>query len=163
MMIFFRLFQSITNKQAKGLTLIELVMVMLIVTILGLIALPMSMSMVGKARETEAKQMLSAIGRGQQAYFFEHATFADELDSLNIGLSGQYYDYEEPQLISSTAVKQGAIAVDARQDNTREYQLGVYYNFSSFALVLCQSLTEDEKAEAPDNFNTSCLQGTKIE
>ena len=162
-MIVLKLLKSVINKQSKGFTLIELVIVMLIVTTLGLIALPMSMSMVGKARETEAKQMLSAIGQGQQAYFFEHATFASELDSLNIGLSGHYYDYEEPQLINSNTVKQGAIAVDAIQDNTREYQLGIYYNLSSFYLVLCQSLRENERAVAPNSSNGSCLQGSKID
>ncbi|ACB52729.1 putative HofG-like general secretion pathway protein [Crocosphaera subtropica ATCC 51142] len=162
-MIFLKLFQSVTNKPAKGFTLIELMVVILIVSVLGVIALPMTISAVGKARETEAKQILSSIGQGQQAYFFEHATFATALDSLDVTFSGQYYNFEEPLLINSTAVKHGAIGLNAQQANTREYQLGIYYNLSSFSLVLCQSSTENDVAEAPNSSNDSCIQGTRID
>lgn len=163
MMILFLLLKILINKEEKGFTLLELMVVMLIVTVLSVITLPMTISAVGKAKETEAKQSLSAIGQGQQAYFFEHGTFSTALNDLDIGVSGKYYSFEEPLLINSTVVKQGAIGINARQANTREYQLGIYYDSNSFSLVLCQGLTENDTVEAPNRSNGSCIEGTKID
>ena len=166
MMIDSRLLKSIINQQNKGFTMIELLVVMLIAAICGSIALPNTMAVVGKAKEAEAKQMLSSIGQNQQAYYFEHAEFADEMEDLDGVVYGYYYTYEKPSIITNApypGVKQGAIAVNAQQYNTREYQLGVDYNSNSFFLVLCQSLTAHQNAEAPNISNGECINSTKIE
>jgi type IV pilus assembly protein PilA len=157
------IFKIIARRQEDGFTLIELLVVMLITTILAFIALPSTMTTVGKAREAEAKQMLSGIGQAQQAYFFEHATFAEEFDHLDISFSGKYYDFEEPELVNATVVKHGAIGMNAEIANTREYQLGVYYDAGSFNLILCQSFNRNDMAEAPNEVNAPCIQGSKIQ
>lgn len=51
----------------------------------GLISIPLlssSMSCGNKAMESEARQMLGSVARGQQAYFYEHARFAPNFETL---------------------------------------------------------------------------------
>ena len=154
------------KKSESGFTLLELIVVMLMATILSLTAYPQVMGQVGKARETEAKQTLSALGQGQQAYFFEKANFANQLDQLDVGIGDStYYQYTEPTIgsLSSPAVKHKATPLNAAVNNTRNYELGVYYNNGSFTLLLCQSLTHSSTAEAPNTLGVSCLQGTNIQ
>ena len=152
------------KKSESGFTLIELMVVMIITTIFSATAYPSVMGQVGKARETEAKQTLSTIGQGQQAYFFEKANFADQLEKLDVGVNnGNHYLFEEPTVVSSTAVKHKATPLNAATNNTRNYELGVYYNDGSFSLILCQSLTHSSTAEAPDTLGVSCIEGTNIQ
>ena len=165
-MIYLIILQKIRKKSEQGFTLLELIVVMLIATILGVIAYPQMMNSIGRAREVEAIQILSSLGQGQQTFFFEHGRFAQDLDQLDIGFSGKYYDFEQPTLISSansTGVKLGAIGINANQTNTREYELGVYYYQGSFNLILCKSLNPNQMAEVPQSPHGDCIQGTKIE
>ena len=60
----------------QGFTLLELMIVIIIIGILSALALPTLVRQVGKAREAEAKNALSAIGFAQQGYFFEYRKFA---------------------------------------------------------------------------------------
>ncbi|WP_232287189.1 type IV pilin protein [Crocosphaera watsonii WH 8501] len=166
MMIKILLLKVLTNKHIKGFTMIELLVVMLIVAVFGSIALPNTMAVVGKAKEAEAKQMLSSLGETQQAYYLENAKFADKLENLDIVFSGYYYNYEEPVIITNSpypGVKQGAIAVNSLENNTREYKLGVYYNSKSFLLVLCQSLSPNQNAQAPNISDGECINSTKVQ
>ncbi len=161
---------SILKKQRsnEGFTLIELLVVVIVIGILSAIALPNLIAQTGKARETEAKNNLSSIGVSQQAYFFEHRTFADSLAKLDISFQRNYYDFLEPTLVSTNnAVKHQAISnsPDPKATNTRNYGLGVYYDNSNstFSVILCQSLTPGEQAEAPDISTDSCSSGTQIQ
>jgi prepilin-type N-terminal cleavage/methylation domain-containing protein len=66
--------QKKTNKE-EGFTLIELLVVIIIIGILAAIALPSFLNQANKAKQTEAKQTLSAMGKSQQAYYTENNTF----------------------------------------------------------------------------------------
>ena len=155
------------QRSCEGFTLIELLVVVIIIGILSAIALPNFLGQTGKARETEAKNNLSSIGVSQQTYFFEHGTFADNLAKLDLSFQSNYYNFSTPTLVSANAVKHQAISnsPDPRATNTRNYGLGVYYDNSSskFSVILCQSLTPGEQAEAPNANTDSCISGTKIQ
>jgi type IV pilus assembly protein PilA len=66
--------QKKTNKE-EGFTLIELLVVIIIIGILAAIALPSFLNQANKAKQTEAKQTLSAMNKSQQAYYTENNTF----------------------------------------------------------------------------------------
>jgi type IV pilus assembly protein PilA len=154
------------QKNSKGFTLIELLVVVIIIGILSAIALPNFLAHTGKARETEAKNSLSSIGTAQQAYFFEHGIFADGLAKLDVSFQRNYYNYPAPIVVSANAVKHQAISnsPDPKATYTRNYGLGVYYdNSNKFSVILCQSLTPGEDAEAPNTSTDSCSSGTKIQ
>jgi type IV pilus assembly protein PilA len=155
------------RRTTPGFTLIELLVVTVIMGTLATIAIPNIITQVGKARESEAKNNLSAIGLAQQAYFFEKATFANDLDKLEVALQEGYYSYPTPTLVGTDTVKHQATSFNPQDTNTRNYSIGVYHNNNNrFSMILCQSLTPSDSAEAPDTDTGSgtgtCTIGTRI-
>lgn len=83
----FKLLQQLNKKKAdKGFTLIELLVVIIIIGILSAIALPAFLNQAAKAKQSEAKQTLGALNRGQQAYRLENPAFATNIDQLALGV-----------------------------------------------------------------------------
>jgi type IV pilus assembly protein PilA len=154
------------QRSCEGFTLIELLVVVIVVGVLSAIALPNLIAQTGKARETEAKNNLSSLGRAQQTYFFEHGTFADSLAKLDVSFQRNYYELTEPSLASANAVKHEATSnsPDPGATNTRNYGLGVYYNTDGrFNVILCQSSIPGGGAEAPNTSTGSCMSGIQIQ
>ncbi|MGF1478425.1 MAG: type IV pilin protein [Cyanophyceae cyanobacterium] len=152
---------KICNK--NGFTLIELLIVTIIVGILAAISLPNFLSQVGKARETEAKNSLSALARFQQAYHFEKKSFADDFDklSLNVSVNSEYYSFPPPNLPNVNLVKHQAIATDPLTDRVRNYAIGVYFSAGNFDIFFCESRDIDELINVPDNPSGNCTNGGK--
>lgn len=66
----------------KGFTLIELLIAIVIVGILATIAVPKYLSITRKAKETEAKMMLSQLHSMQESYYYENDLYCDNLIEL---------------------------------------------------------------------------------
>jgi type IV pilus assembly protein PilA len=150
--------------QGTGFTLLELMIVVMISSILALIALPNVMSQIGKARETEAKMVLSTIGMAQQTYFFEKQSFASKMQDLDVTVKEGYYNYPDPNLVSTTIVKHQAVPYDAANRNIRHYSLGVYYNNNlSYSVTLCQSRNPSLETEVANTPEADCVSGVRLE
>jgi type IV pilus assembly protein PilA len=99
-----KLLQNLNNKKgkkgSKGFTLIELLVVVIIIGVLAAVALPNLLAQVGKARETEGKNAIGTINRGQQAYHFEAGVFTPTINNgdlatvtnpLGVAIKSEYY------------------------------------------------------------------------
>ncbi len=78
----------------QGFTLIELLVVIFVLGLLSTLALPSMLHQLNKAKESEARTYVSAINRGQQAYFIQFNQFGALADlHLSIPPATQNYLY----------------------------------------------------------------------
>ena len=71
------------KRKEEGFTLIELLVVIIIIGILSAIALPSFLNQANKAKQSEAKQYLASINKGQQAYYAENSDFIKDVADMN--------------------------------------------------------------------------------
>jgi type IV pilus assembly protein PilA len=81
------------RRQDQGFTLIELLVVIIIIGILSAIALPAFLNQANKAKQSEGKQYISSINKGQQAYYAENTQFGSDVAILGLGLKTATTNY----------------------------------------------------------------------
>jgi type IV pilus assembly protein PilE len=70
------------KQKLKALTLPELLIVLVIIGILILIAFPVLMPLIGRARSVEAKQGLNHLFSLQKTHFYEFSKYSTNLDEI---------------------------------------------------------------------------------
>ena len=77
-----------------------------IVLILGSITLPSFLNQANKAKQSEAKQYVASMNRGQQAVFAEKTSFASKIPDLGLGIKSETdnYKYQIPQKSNNSVV-----------------------------------------------------------
>ncbi|HAX80042.1 MAG TPA: hypothetical protein DCY88_30460 [Cyanobacteria bacterium UBA11372] len=73
---------SLVKNQNRGLTLLELLIVIFILGILAAIALPSFLRMTDRAREVEAIERINYLNKNQQSYYLENSIFTRSIDSV---------------------------------------------------------------------------------
>ena len=147
-----KLLQNLKNKKGeKGFTLIELLVVVIIIGVLAAVALPNLLGQVGKARESEAKNMIGALNRAQQSQFVERGAFATTTAALEVPVgNAKYYQFDIPAAAVQRATgvydrdADGTVENNNLTDGTRDYVGGVQFDQTTrdFATVVCRSLSD---------------------
>lgn len=79
----------------SGLTLIELMVVIVITGILAAISLPLFLNRANAAKQVEAKTLVSSLNRAQLAYYTEHGRFTNNFDALIVKVRNSHnYEYD---------------------------------------------------------------------
>ncbi len=135
----FKLLQQLNKKKAdKGFTLIELLVVIIIIGILSAIALPSFLNQANKARQSEAKQSLGAVNRGQQSYFLERQFFSDNINGLGLGVSINTENYSYGSSNTDNSGNTAGIVDGAADVNRNGFD-----GFSQYAYTFAVSNNQD--------------------
>jgi type IV pilus assembly protein PilE len=70
------------RRKMRGITLIELMIVVVIVSILAAVSYPSYRDFVARAKRNEAKAALLRIATQQERFYLQNSTFADKLSAL---------------------------------------------------------------------------------
>jgi type IV pilus assembly protein PilA len=149
------------KRSEKGFTLVELLVVIIIIGILSAIALPNFLNQSAKAKQTEAKQNVSSIGRAQNTYRALNSTFASNFDLLAIGnlvgggttASSTNYSYT-----LSATTDNASLLAQARDAGLKGYSGGNsrYTNTTNApigATILCEATTPGVAAPPAPTFS----------
>lgn len=74
-----------SQKGDRGMTMIELLVVIFVLSLLSAIALPSVLLFANRARESEARSYVSTINKGQQGYYLQYNDFGN-LGDLGLGI-----------------------------------------------------------------------------
>ncbi len=86
--------QYLLNKnENQGFSWVDLLYVIIILGILAAIVLPGLLSQVNKAEQAEAKNIIGAINRSQQAYFLEYQKFTTDFAQLRLEIKTETTNY----------------------------------------------------------------------
>jgi prepilin-type N-terminal cleavage/methylation domain-containing protein len=133
----------ISKKDNKGFTLIELLVVVIIIGVLAAVALPNLLAQVGKARESEGKNAVGTVNRGQQQHHFEKQRFATDTLTLGVTLPIQYYETYTGFPTTTTATIATILTNNstAVADGTRAFGGAIDFTAASgeFRQIICQS------------------------
>ena len=111
------------RRQDEGFTLIELLVVIIIIGILSAIALPAFLNQANKAKQSEGKQYVSSINKGQQAYYAENTKFGSNVATLGLGLKTLTTNYS--YTVNATGANATALANPTNADALKGYAGGV--------------------------------------
>jgi len=81
------------KKQERTFPIFEIVLGLFILGGAIFIYIPLFIGGSPKAKQSEAKQALDAMNRGQQAHYIENQTFADNIATLKLGIDEETNNY----------------------------------------------------------------------
>ncbi|MFE1745270.1 type IV pilin-like G/H family protein [Coleofasciculus sp. H7-2] len=162
--------QYLFNKNKnEGFAFIEILVIMIIVGVLAAMALPNFLGCANKAKQSEGKQYISSINRGQQAYYLENGTFVASLPKLDQGIPTRTINYEYSLRATKTTVFNYAIAQKTASKPLKSYVGAVFIvptsnvdkkaakNHKATLAILCETDTPSSKPPADPTYQKGVL------
>lgn len=146
------------KRKEEGFTLIELLVVIIIIGILSAIALPSFLNQANKAKQSEAKQYISSISKGQQAYYAENSKMIDDIANvgkLGLGIRTATSNYTYALEANAVGAGGGANAWTKNGGNGLKYYAGLVYLTDADGAVTSQTAiceSDDTSADATADY-----------
>lgn len=121
---------------AKGFTLMELLIVIVIIGILATIAVPKYLSVTRKAKESEAKMMLNQLHSLQKSYYLENDFYSKS--ALDIG-------FEQEKLITDGGKARYLIKIEKADANSYKATATAVVDFDKDGIFSVWKVTETGK------------------
>ena len=81
-------------RNSRGITLIELMIVVVIIGIIAALAIPRFMNTTARTKQVEAKGILKQIYTMERSWFQEHGSYTDDIAALGVELMAQrWHEY----------------------------------------------------------------------
>jgi type II secretory pathway pseudopilin PulG len=137
----------------------------ILIGIMSAIALPSYFNQVEKARLSEAKMNLGSLNRAQQAYYFEKATFADQMSNLgnDLSTSNVWYTYSINPPINNTEVHHLANPVPEYAGDLKIMTSSVSRLGDVFVYTVCEGDAPGITPTIVNGSPTTCTNGQIIQ
>lgn len=101
------------RRYMRGVTLMELMIVVVVIGILTAIAYPSYRQYVAKAKRNEAKSALLQIATLQERYYLQNATYTADMTKLGFPVSDNFLTDSESYIVDVTAASASAFSATA--------------------------------------------------
>jgi len=105
------------RKKMRGVTLMELMMVVVIIGILVSIAYPSYRQYVAKAKRNEAKAALLQIATRQESFYLQNNTYTTDMTNLGFGGANNVATPTGTYIVNVTAADANTFAANAAYQN----------------------------------------------
>lgn len=137
------------HKSEQGVTLIELLIVVVIVGILAAVAYPSYRDHVTRAKRTEAKAALLQIATNQERHYLDSNEYTTNLGDLGFGVASDYVTDSEAYIVNVTAA------------DSNSYSAQAIYQEGGAEDGRCNTFTINERGEKASSPNTDCWTSTR--
>ena len=97
----------------RGVTLMELMIVVVVIGILTAIAYPSYRQYVAKAKRNEAKSALLQIATLQERHYLQNNEYTADMNNLGFGVAGNYLTNSKSYVVDVTAASASAFSATA--------------------------------------------------
>jgi type IV pilus assembly protein PilE len=133
----------------RGITLIELMIVVVIVSILGVIAYPNYREFVSRAKRNEAKAALLKVATNQERFYLQNNAFTCDLTQLSFSAAAAWQ------------TDSGAYTVDITACNAANFTAQAVYNLGGAEAGKCALFTIDGRGTRISNPDGDCWERTR--
>lgn len=128
----------VIRKKLPAFSLTELLVVLVIIGILIMLALPVLMPLISKAKSTEAQAQLSHIYTMEKTYFYVHSKYSADFDEIN---------YEHAKLVSEGGTANYKIEIVEAGINTFKARATAIADFDGDGIFNVWEIDQDKKLE----------------
>jgi type IV pilus assembly protein PilA len=157
------------RKNEHGFTLVELLVVIIVIGILAAVSLPNFLNQSAKAKQTEAKQIISTINRSQTTYRTENDRFATSFNLLSTGILVGDLSFTTVSYTYVLTASQDTTSITATpgSDSSLKSYLGTtirFFNAQSVSVsanIVCESLESSSNVTLSPAINISATTATE--